>query len=65
MPIEYDGEAGSLQSLIDEWEKKILSYRNYFLDDTDKFGVDEKKRIGPASNPLFGIEGSFKRLQFD
>lgn len=65
MPLEYDGEAGSIQSLLDEWEKKLLSYRDYFLDDSRKYGVDEKKRIGAAKNPLLGIDGTFKKLQFD
>lgn len=65
MPLEYDGEAGSLQSLLDEWEKKLLFYRDYFLDDSRKYGVDERKRIGTAKNPLLGIEGTFKKLQFD
>ncbi|KAJ6649743.1 Alpha-tocopherol transfer protein-like [Pseudolycoriella hygida] len=63
MPIEYEGEAGSIQILVDEWEKKLLSYRDYFLDKT--FGVDENKRIGGATNPLLGIDGSFKKLEFD
>lgn len=65
MPIEYDGEAGSIQGLVDDWETKILSYRDYFLDESQHFGVDEKKRTGSAKNALFGIDGSFRRLQFD
>lgn len=64
MPTEYDGEAGNIQSLVDAWEKKILSYRDYFLDET-QFGVDESKRIVPSRNTLFGIEGSFRQLEFD
>lgn len=65
MPNEYEGEAGSLQSLTDEWENKLLSYRDYFLDDNRNFGVDEKKRFGVAKNPLLGMDGTFKKLQFD
>lgn len=65
MPTEYEGEAGSLQSLLDEWQNKLLSNRQYFLDDSQKYGVDEKKRIGAAKNPILGIEGTFKKLQFD
>lgn len=66
MPTEYEGEAGSIQSLTDEWEKKILSYRDYFLDEVN-YGVDEKKRIGRPTNPesLFGIDGTFRQLTFD
>lgn len=67
MPTEYEGEAGSMASITEQWEKKILSYRDYLLDDAAKFGVDEKKRIGRPKNPdsLFGIDGTFRQLQFD
>ncbi|KAG4070474.1 hypothetical protein HA402_005706 [Bradysia odoriphaga] len=65
MPIEYEGTAGSLQSLTDEWEKKFLSHRDFFLTETSIYGVDEKKRIGAAKNPLLGIDGTFKQLQVD
>ncbi|CRK86620.1 CLUMA_CG000457, isoform A [Clunio marinus] len=66
MPSEYEGEAGSLQSLVEKWEKKLHSYRDYFVEDI-KFGVDEKKRPGRPKNPdsLFGIDGTFRQLQFD
>lgn len=65
MPIEYDGEAGSLQNLIGVWEEKIMSYREYFLEESRTFGVDERKRIGPATNPILGTDGSFRQLQLD
>lgn len=66
MPTEYEGEAGSLQSLTDEWEKKIISYRDYLLEE-ESLGVDEKKRPGRPKNPdsLFGIDGTFRQLQVD
>lgn len=66
MPTEYEGEAGSIQSITDEWEKRILSYREYFLDEVN-YGVDEKKRIGRPKDPdsLFGIDGTFRQLTFD
>lgn len=66
MPTEYEGEAGSLQSLTEQWEKKIFSHRDYLLEEAN-YGVDEKKRIGQPKNPdsLFGIDGTFRQLQFD
>ena len=47
LPSEYGGEAGPLQNIINDWEKKIISYRQYF-EEQDTYGVDEKKiiRIG-------------------
>lgn len=66
MPSDYEGEAGSLQSLTEEWEKKLLSYRDYFLEEAN-YGVDEKKRIGRPKNPdsLFGSDGTFRQLTVD
>lgn len=66
MPSDYEGEAGSIASLTEEWEKKILSYRDYFLEENSN-GVDEKKRLGTPKNPetLFGIDGTFRKLQVD
>lgn len=60
MPLEYGGEAGTIQDIIDEWEKKILSYRQYFQEDEEQFGVDERLREGTSktAESLFGIEGS-------
>ncbi|KAJ6645543.1 Alpha-tocopherol transfer protein-like [Pseudolycoriella hygida] len=67
MPTEYNGDVGSICSLIESWEKKIHSYRQYFLDESNLYGVDEKKRIGQPKNPssLFGMEGTFRKLQLD
>lgn len=57
MPLEYGGEAGPIQDIIDEWEQKILSYRQYFHEDEEQFGVDERLREGTSKNAesLFGV----------
>lgn len=67
MPAEYDGEGPSLKEITDIWEKKILSYRDYLLNDSKLYGVDEKKRIGKPKNAgsLFGLDGTFRQLDFD
>lgn len=67
MPAEYEGEGASLKELTDVWEKKILSYRDYLLEDGKQYGVDEKKRVGQPKNAssLFGIDGTFRQLDFD
>lgn len=43
-----------------------MSYRDFFIED-EKYGVDEKKRIGKPQNneSLFGIEGTFRQLNID
>jgi len=67
MPVEYNGQAESLQDLTAFWEKKVHSYREYFLEESRLYGVDERKRIGEAKNPhtLFGFDGTFRSLEFD
>lgn len=65
LPTEYGGEAGSLKSLNAEWEDKLLSYRKYFTEESPKYGVDERKRIGTSTNPLLGVDGTFRQLQLD
>lgn len=61
------GEGGSLVSLTEVWEKKMMAYRDYYMEDAEKYGVDEKKRAGRPKNPdsLFGIDGTFRQLTFD
>lgn len=43
-----------------------MKYRDYFLED-EKLGVDETKRVGKkqTSDSLFGLEGSFRKLDID
>lgn len=66
LPKEYGGEAGTIQELIDSMEKRLVANREFFLED-EKFGVDEKKRVGRPKNAdsLFGLEGSFRQLVID
>lgn len=66
MPKEYGGEAGSIQDIINETEKQLLAYRDFFIED-DKYGVDEKKRVGKPKNSdsLFGLDGTFRQLAID
>lgn len=66
LPSEYGGEAGPIQDMINYWEKKIMSYREFFAED-EQYGSDEKKRPGKPkdSEALFGIEGSFRKLDVD
>lgn len=66
LPKEYGGEAGPIQEIINAMEKTFMENRDYFIED-EKFGVDEKKRIGKPKNPesIFGLDGSFRQLVID
>lgn len=43
LPTEYGGNSGSIAAIIKFWEHKLISYREYFLND-GHFGTDETKR---------------------
>ncbi len=66
LPTEYGGEAGPISTIIESWEKKLLENRDYFLN-LSNYGTDEKKRKGAPKNTesLFGLEGSFRKLDID
>jgi len=33
LPLEYGGESGPLEAIIQFWEKKLIEYRDYFIQD--------------------------------
>lgn len=43
LPSEYGGGSGPLEAIIQFWEHKLISYRDYFLTD-DQYGTDESLR---------------------
>ena len=53
-------------STTEQWIAKIESYNDWYLSEAD-FGVDEKKRPGKpkTQEDLFGVEGSFRKLEID
>lgn len=66
LPKEYGGDAGTIQEICDGIEKRLIANREFFIED-DKYGVDEKIRVGQRKNAdsLFGLEGSFRQLAID
>lgn len=66
LPAEYGGDNGTIQDIIDYWEKKVLEYRDFLIED-GTFGTDEAKRVGKHKHAesLFGVEGSFRKLNVD
>lgn len=66
LPKELGGENGSYDEICAEWEKKVDQYRDYFKRNAE-FGTDESLRPGKAIDfdSMFGIEGSFRKLNVD
>ncbi|CAK1549784.1 unnamed protein product [Leptosia nina] len=66
LPHEYGGSAGTINEIIDYWLKKVDEYSSW-LEEDQTFGTDEAKRPGKPNTAadLFGVEGSFRQLDFD
>lgn len=43
LPLEYGGESGPLEAIIQFWEKKLIEYRDYFMQDAI-YGTNEAMR---------------------
>lgn len=61
------GKAGSMYELAEIEVKKLENYREWFLKDEATGRVNEALRIGKSksASDLFGVEGSFKKLDID
>lgn len=48
------------------WVERMTKSATYFKEE-DNYGTDESKRIGKpkTSEDLFGIDGSFRKLNID
>lgn len=66
LPEEYGGQGGALVSIIEDCKNKLVAHREFFLED-DRYRNDERKRPGrpKTAGTLFGVEGSFRSLEFD
>lgn len=66
MPKDYGGTADTIDE-IHKRQKELLLENVDFFKENEKIKTDESKRIGKPKNAtdLFGIEGSFKKLDID
>lgn len=58
LPAEYGG-TGPIQDIIDDWEKKLLSNKDYFKE-MEKYKTNENKR-----QKIVDVSGSFRKLDVD
>ncbi|XP_037042023.1 alpha-tocopherol transfer protein-like [Bradysia coprophila] len=67
LPHEYGGLGGSVQSIAEEWEKRLMARRDWFIED-GKYKTDESRRLvkSKKNEELFGSTvGSFRKLEVD
>ncbi|CAB3231191.1 unnamed protein product [Arctia plantaginis] len=66
LPAEYGGNGGSIEEIIDYWRSKVKEY-SAWLEEDFKYKTDESKRPGKpkTAEDMFGVEGSFRQLEFD
>ncbi|XP_037915849.1 alpha-tocopherol transfer protein-like [Hermetia illucens] len=66
LPAEYGGDAGTVAEITSNYMEMYLSDEKWFIQDA-KYRTDESKRRGAPVTPsdLFGIDGSFRKLEID
>merc|ERR1711892_573703 len=66
LPAEYGGTNGTIEELRVYWKNEVEKNRDWLIEQT-KYKTDEKKRPGKPKlhSDLFGIEGSFRKLDID
>ncbi|GAB1861595.1 Alpha-tocopherol transfer protein-like [Camponotus japonicus] len=67
LPNEAGGQAGPIQELNEKQIKKLEDHTAWFQEDEANHRVNEALRPGKAktATDLFGVEGSFKKLEID
>jgi len=66
LPIEYGGTGPSVADLTQYWIQKMEDRREWLMEQT-KYKTQEDKRPGKPKlhSDIFGIEGSFRKLEID
>nr|XP_050852985.1 alpha-tocopherol transfer protein-like isoform X2 [Vespula vulgaris] len=66
LPIEYGGNAGSIQTIHDAWIKKLEEYGPWFAAQTSVVANETLRPGKPRTHDdIFGLDGSFRQLTID
>jgi len=66
LPTEYGGEGGPVADIEEQWRAKVMDSKSWLMEQA-RHKANESLRPGkPRSHAdIFGIEGSFRRLDID
>jgi len=67
LPNEYGGKAGTIEEIAAKHIKLLEEFRDWLQYDEAVGRVNESLRVGKCENAetLFGVDGSFKKLELD
>lgn len=67
LPNEHGGKAGPTEEIAIKHIKLLEEFRDWFQYDEASARVNESLRIGKceSAESLFGVDGSFKKLELD
>jgi hypothetical protein len=67
LPTELGGDLGPYSAMAADWKQKVLSKRDYLLEDLN-YGIDITKLQGRSTIHEWisnGVEGTFRALNVD
>lgn len=76
--MEYGGDLGSIETIVNQWEDKLKQNREYLLElarledcSVTKLGMNGSTPPSPSvltptkKSASFGLDGSFRKLEID
>lgn len=64
LPLEYEGQSGPLEAIINFWENKLISYREFFRQD-DQYGIVESLRPAGFKQQYAELTTNLNNIKFD
>lgn len=62
----YTVNLDNISNFTDYWKEKVESYRDWFLREETARSDESKRPVkGKTSSDVFGVEGSFRKLEVD
>jgi len=65
LPKEYGGTNGTLQMHVDNLKNVMVENRKWLMEQTKYRSEENKRDVKRTYSDIFGMEGSFRQLEFD